>query len=643
MKISPQDDLYNVNSNNNNKLVLEAGRFSWLTPEKIKEKRDGGIELVDSLKEISEIIMKSEIKEEKNDKLENANINLSFINNKIKKHNKSIENNDFLNRLDSFLDIISFGHIRLKYQTLDDKIYSIASSLEKQPGQTISIINKYVQNPELLQESPHLARSLAKNLSNYKEIDGLFKLYEYFPKDVQHLLISHLNQEEKISIFLKMEDKKLLDYFNGQSLKDVFPNREGKDNKSFGELLFRLHTLYFRYREVKDVGRTVRRIEAEIKDSSLLRKILIEGTDEESLPDRYEGIFDEMKAIEKRIDNQRSKNEKVKENLVKIEEFVLANRESIVRGEIGQESKKGGIKIKAQEYSIPYNLRYNKGTGEITVKLGFLGRGAFKIVKRTLDLSSREMFAEGKEKLKTHASKVNSDKEITCLEKLKGKPNVLQIRHSYTYYRDNTEIRSITTEFCDMGTLESQLEMHSLTWDQKLQIARGLIIGVTQVHDAGIIHRDLTLDNIFLKKTVRDGKEEIEAVVGDFGQSSWDKNDPDKFKPAGRIIYRAPEINTLQESQSGVSFKSDAWSVGLILAQLFTYHRLNEQTHFPPGEISSLIRNVSNPELSPELVDEKIRNLILGLLIRNPSQRMNLDEALADLEHIIQDAASPSH
>ena len=97
------------------------------------------------------------------------------------------------------------------------------------------------------------------------------------------------------------------------------------------------------------------------------------------------------------------------------------------------------------------------------------------------------------------------------------------------------------------------------------KIIRQLLFAVKSLHDIGIAHRDLKLDNIMF--TDNNGKPEIRVI--DFGLSkSFDPNDKitAKFDSlTGTAHYLAPQVIKGQYDE-----KCDIWALGVITYQLFS-------------------------------------------------------------------------
>jgi serine/threonine protein kinase len=77
------------------------------------------------------------------------------------------------------------------------------------------------------------------------------------------------------------------------------------------------------------------------------------------------------------------------------------------------------------------------------------------------------------------------------------------------------------------------------------------------LHDKGIVHRDLKLENIMM----RDNSENAEPVLVDFGLAKFIGPEQTVCEPFGTLGYAAPEV--LQKHP--YSFSCDVWSLGCIM------------------------------------------------------------------------------
>lgn len=72
-------------------------------------------------------------------------------------------------------------------------------------------------------------------------------------------------------------------------------------------------------------------------------------------------------------------------------------------------------------------------------------------------------------------------------------------------------------EYCDMGNLysiQSKMSTRVFAIDEAFNIFNQILRGVDVIHRNKIVHRDLKLENIFVKKTDKQG---LVCKIGDFG------------------------------------------------------------------------------------------------------------------------------
>ena len=155
------------------------------------------------------------------------------------------------------------------------------------------------------------------------------------------------------------------------------------------------------------------------------------------------------------------------------------------------------------------------------------------------------------------------EKEAEILSKF----NCRNIVKYYDSYKDNNNIY-ILMKYCDGDNLrnfiDKNMKRNTLIEEDILKdIIKQLCIGIKEIHNKEIIHRDLKQKNIFIN-------DKMHIKIGDFGISKQKQFDSYKShtitkNKAGTDYYIAPEI-----IKEGIyNNKCDIWSLGCIIYELF--------------------------------------------------------------------------
>ncbi|HXR16741.1 MAG TPA: protein kinase [Terriglobales bacterium] len=170
-----------------------------------------------------------------------------------------------------------------------------------------------------------------------------------------------------------------------------------------------------------------------------------------------------------------------------------------------------------------------------------------------------------------------------------------------------------TMEYVDGEDLASLLRrIGRLPADKALEIARQLCAGLAAAHAKGVLHRDLKPANIML-----DGRGQV--VVTDFGLAGLADQIPGSDVRSGTPAYMAPE----QLEGREVSVKTDVYSLGLVLYEIFTGKRAFSVESLP--ELVR-VRSESAPSKPSTLVkdlDPAVERVILRCLEADPANRMS--------------------
>jgi serine/threonine protein kinase len=128
----------------------------------------------------------------------------------------------------------------------------------------------------------------------------------------------------------------------------------------------------------------------------------------------------------------------------------------------------------------------------------------------------------------------------------------------------------LTMEFVDGEDIASLMRrIGRLPADKALEIARQVCAGLAAAHEHGIIHRDLKPANIML-----DGRGRVR--ITDFGLAGLSAEVQGENARAGTPAYMSPE----QFSGGEVTPKSDLYSLGLVMYEIFTGKRPYEAATF---------------------------------------------------------------
>src|SRR5262245_23670525 len=146
--------------------------------------------------------------------------------------------------------------------------------------------------------------------------------------------------------------------------------------------------------------------------------------------------------------------------------------------------------------------------------------------------------------------------------------------------------------------------------DKALDIARQICAGLGAAHDKGVLHRDLKPENVML-----DGQGKVR--ITDFGLAGLEDSIRGDDVRSGTPAYMSPEQLTGRE----VSARSDVYSLGLVLYELFTGRKAFEGKSF--SEMLRKHRDERPPDpssLVPDL-DPAVEGTILRCIAKDPAAR----------------------
>lgn len=191
----------------------------------------------------------------------------------------------------------------------------------------------------------------------------------------------------------------------------------------------------------------------------------------------------------------------------------------------------------------------------------------------------------------------------------------------------------VLNDFPNSLTLAAYLQKNKLTILQFLNLSIQLAHAVMKLHDAHIIHKDITPNNILITK---DGKN---IKILDFSNSTKLKEEehevisPDKLE--GSLPYISPEQTTRMNRP--LDRRSDLYSLGIVFYEMITGFLPFEAIDANEWVYNHIARRPRPPhEVSPD-IPKQISNIIMKLVAKSPDDRYGTAYGLKqDLQHCLK-------
>ncbi|XP_044059050.1 ribosomal protein S6 kinase-related protein isoform X2 [Siniperca chuatsi] len=239
--------------------------------------------------------------------------------------------------------------------------------------------------------------------------------------------------------------------------------------------------------------------------------------------------------------------------------------------------------------------------------LGFIAKGSYGPI-----LKVKDIFKE-----KTYAVKVLPKSEVLKHGVLQqSKEEVIiqrQLKHPFIHnLQDCWQTQHhlfIMCDYCGAGDLYTYWLLRSQFGEDEVRLfAAELGSALGFLHDLGIMHRDVKMENILLS-------DRGHLRLSDFGLSRRLKRGGRAFTICGTIQYMAPEVL----SGGPYNHAADWWSLGILLFSLVT-------GEFPvPAELdhSTMLNKVRDfPYVLPKTFSSALILLLTELLCKSPANRL---------------------
>jgi calcium/calmodulin-dependent protein kinase I len=245
-----------------------------------------------------------------------------------------------------------------------------------------------------------------------------------------------------------------------------------------------------------------------------------------------------------------------------------------------------------------------------------LGSGYFAKVRLGVDKTTGQEVAIKMINKKLVESPGSLENEISIMKKV-SHPNIVQMIAVF----DTPEILYIVMELMQGGELyERIVKQKKFTEEDAAKITRQIFDALAYLHDIGIVHRDLKLENLLLV-TKEEGDNRIK--LADFGLSKL-YSGKSLQTACGTPFYVAPDVLL----GGGYGPAVDCWSTGVLL-----YVLLSGRLPFSADNDADLFRLIMKADLvfkSPQFdtVSAAAKDLIRRLLVADSKKRLTAKEAL---------------
>jgi calcium/calmodulin-dependent protein kinase I len=236
-------------------------------------------------------------------------------------------------------------------------------------------------------------------------------------------------------------------------------------------------------------------------------------------------------------------------------------------------------------------------------------------VKVGLDKKTKEKVAIKAVSKKMVEKQETLDNEITILSDITH-PHIVKMHAIF----DAADTLFIVMELMQGGELyEEIVRRKSFSERDASYVMRQLLEALKYLHEKGIVHRDLKLENLLLVVPNK-----LDIKLADFGLSKIIKGQA-LTTACGTPFYVAPDILMGDGYNSAV----DLWAAGVLL-----YVLLSGRLPFAADSDADLFKAILECDLvwkSPQFdnVSDEAKDLIKHLILKTPEQRYTATQALA--------------
>ena len=216
--------------------------------------------------------------------------------------------------------------------------------------------------------------------------------------------------------------------------------------------------------------------------------------------------------------------------------------------------------------------------------------------------------------------------EVEMLNKLKNKHIINLLKVSDDYY-----FHYLTLEYCNGNTLllclKKYMEKYKAPFPETIvqYLMKQIVDGLQCIHQHGIIHRNMKLENILVKFPTKEDMMKAELKISDFSiaikaEIAYTLIEADVYLDP-IILKKKNERNDLKNSD-GYDKSADIWSLGAICYEMLTGSKV-----FNGRNQKDLFNKVEKGNITlPSYLSKEVISFLLGMLQYTPNKRLNIEQ-----------------
>ena len=634
-KVSPRTSFINTNS--------KSLKIINNTNKNPKEENKEFIHVIKNKSKINEIIKNINIGKNYNNKNKNSSKNKvknntnynsfnNFYNNFVLNNNNSgsnVNNNSNIcyNNLENILNncqttsgaFYNNYNININNQINNHIIYNNSNS-RKKLNNNINFINNKINR--IISQSQQEILQIKKNIKkHFTSNNSPNKILNYKIISSKKLKSNNHNEKKKNNniFFLFNNDSSNKNSKNKLKNKNNNYNRRGRKYKG-------LRNQEKIKKNSKIKSKSTEKLNMQFQIKSLKNELIINDGNNDNNKDNLNNIS--------KINNNKIKScGKLDMHNNKEEEIKKTNNNETIKKNIYMEDS-----LKLSNYIKDY---YKKNKEYPSTNIDFykygrlIGQGAFGKVNLGLNvLTGRVVAIKSFNKKNLNSPNNENMKKIiyeTNLMKKLNHPNITKILEMF----EDEKYILIIMEYINGGNLFSFVKKRrKLTEKISKILFKQIILGIKHIHSQNIVHRDVKLENILidLNNTIKICDFGIGRILSSQNELLHDQ--------CGTPMYMAPEILTCSKEKGYKGFPVDIWSAGIalyiMLSGALPFSVKNENDSFLDGNNNNNKRKnialkkaiINNVPKRIEKISDNARDLLHGLLNKDPEKRMTCDEIL---------------